>query len=232
MCSLLVAVTASSSKPVQLAGSAHPSFCPFLQLQAVTLTETLQIPTIWLDVVLFCHSCISTTLKNNAGTCPYCQVYLSSEGIPATDIAKKMKSIYRNCSECETQVCLSDIRVHLRTSEQYIKTYGPLQEPGDAVTKYSCPFCECKVDEDDLMDHCLTYHRSERRAVFCPICRLTPERDPSYCSRKFIRHLQLRHTFYYEDYIVNINAVEEVLVEKVLDRSFLGYMNVNYPNSM
>ncbi|XP_025928618.1 E3 ubiquitin-protein ligase RNF125 [Apteryx rowi] len=178
----------------------------------------------------FCHSCISTSLKNNAWTCPYCRAYLSSEGIPATDIAKKMKSIYRNCTECETQVCLSEMRAHLRTCEQYIKKYGPLQEPGDAITRYSCPFCQCEVDEDDLMDHCLTYHRSETRAVYCPICHLTPGRDPAYCSRNFIRHLQLRHTFYYED-CIDINVVEEILTERVLDRSFLEYVHVNHPNS-
>uniref|UniRef100_A0A8C4JAZ0 RING-type E3 ubiquitin transferase n=1 Tax=Dromaius novaehollandiae TaxID=8790 RepID=A0A8C4JAZ0_DRONO len=142
----------------------------------------------------FCHSCISTSLKNNAWTCPYCRAYLSSEGIPATDIAKKMKIIYQNCTECETQVCLSEMRAHLRTCEEYLKKYGPLQEPGDAVTRYSCPFCQCEVDEDDLMDHCLTYHRSERTAV-------------------------------------DINIVEEVLIETVLDRPFLEYVNVNHPNS-
>lgn len=38
---------------------------------------------------------------------------------------------------------------------------------------------------------------------YCPICRLLPGGGPSYYIRNFIRHLQLRHTFYYEDYIVS-----------------------------
>ncbi|XP_038249340.1 E3 ubiquitin-protein ligase RNF125 isoform X2 [Dermochelys coriacea] len=114
---------------------------------------------------VFCHSCIVTSLRNNTWTCPYCRSYLPSEGIPATDIAKKMKSVYQNCTECDTQVCLSEMRVHLRTCEQYIEKYGPLQELGDTVTRYACPFCQCELHEDDLMDHCLTYHRTERRAV-------------------------------------------------------------------
>ncbi|KAM6278278.1 E3 ubiquitin-protein ligase RNF125 [Spheniscus humboldti] len=179
---------------------------------------------------VFCHSCISASLKNNAWTCPYCRAYLPSEGIPATDIAKKMESTYQNCTECETQVCLSEMRAHLRTCEKYIEKYGPVQELGDAVTRYSCPYCQCEVDEDELMDHCLTYHGSERRAVCCPICCLTPGRDPSYFSRNFISHLQLRHTPHYEDYI-DINTVGEVLVERVLDGSFLEYVHVNHPNS-
>ncbi|XP_009329751.1 PREDICTED: E3 ubiquitin-protein ligase RNF125 [Pygoscelis adeliae] len=179
----------------------------------------------------FCHSCISASLKNNAWTCPYCRAYLPSEGIPATDIAKKMENTYQNCTECETQVCLSEMRAHLRTCEKYIEKYGPVQELGDAVTRYSCPYCQCEVDEDELMGHCLTYHGSERRAVCCPICCLTPGRDPSYFSRNFISHLQLRHTPHYEDYI-DINTVGEVLVERVLDGSFLEYVHVNHPNSM
>ncbi|KAM6103454.1 E3 ubiquitin-protein ligase RNF125 [Theristicus caerulescens] len=179
---------------------------------------------------VFCHSCISASLKNNAWTCPYCRAYLPSEGIPATDIAKKMESTYRNCTECKTQVRLSEMRAHLRTCEKYIEKYGPLQELGDAVTRYSCPYCQCEVDEDELMDHCLAYHRLERRAVCCPICCLTPGRDPSYFSRNFIRHLQLRHTLHCEDYI-DINTVGEVLVERVLDGSFLEYVHVSHPNS-
>ncbi|KFV62847.1 E3 ubiquitin-protein ligase RNF125, partial [Dryobates pubescens] len=178
----------------------------------------------------FCHSCISASLKNNAWTCPYCRAYLPSEGIPATDIAKKMESTFQNCTECETQVCLSQMRAHLRTCEKYIENYGPIQEPGDAATRYSCPYCQCQVSEDELMDHCLTYHRLERRAVCCPICCLTPGRDPSYFSSNFMRHLQVRHMLHYEDHI-DINSVGEVLVESVLGGSFLDYVHVNHPNS-
>ncbi|KAM9643914.1 LOW QUALITY PROTEIN: E3 ubiquitin-protein ligase RNF125 [Morphnus guianensis] len=175
----------------------------------------------------FCHSCISASLKNNAWTCPYCRAYLPSEGIPATDIAKKMEGTYRNCTECEMQVCLSEMRA-LKTCEKYIEKYGPVQELGDAVTRY-LPLCQGEVDEDELMDHCLAYHRLERRAVWCSISCLTPGRDPSYFSRNFIRHLQLRHTLNCEDY-EDIHTVE-VLAERVLDRSFLEYVHVNHPNS-
>ncbi|XP_067402096.1 E3 ubiquitin-protein ligase RNF125 [Emydura macquarii macquarii] len=128
------------------------------------------------------------------------------------------------------KVCLSEMRIHLRTCEEYIEKYGPLQEFGDTVARYACPFCQCELHEDDLMDHCLTYHRTERRAVYCPICRLISGGELSYFSRNFIKHLQLRHTFYYEDYIA-INKVEEALIENVLDQSFLEYVHVNHPNS-
>lgn len=52
----------------------------------------------------FCRSCIATSLKNNKWTCPYCRAYLPSEGVPATDVAKRMKSEYQNCTECDTLV--------------------------------------------------------------------------------------------------------------------------------
>ncbi|XP_062986751.1 E3 ubiquitin-protein ligase RNF125 [Elgaria multicarinata webbii] len=143
---------------------------------------------------VFCQSCIATSLRNNTWTCPYCRGYLPSEGIPATDITKMMKDIYQNCTECETQVCLSEMRAHLRTCGQYIEKYGPLQEVVYPETRYPCPFCQYELDENDLLDHFLTYHRSERRAV-------------------------------------DINIVEEVLIERVLDRSFLEYVHVNNPNT-
>nr|XP_005280067.1 E3 ubiquitin-protein ligase RNF125 [Chrysemys picta bellii] len=134
---------------------------------------------------IFCHSCIVTSLRNNTWTCPYCRAYLPSEGIPATDIAKKMKSVYQNCTECDTQISVSE-RAHLRFMERFY--------------------------------------------TYCPICRLIPGGDPSYFSRNFIRHLQLRHTFNHEDYI-DINIVEEALIENILYQSFLEYMQVNHPNS-
>ncbi|KAM6135465.1 LOW QUALITY PROTEIN: E3 ubiquitin-protein ligase RNF125-like [Pterocles gutturalis] len=221
----------------------------------------------------FCHPCISAGLKNNA-TCPYCRV-APSEVIPPT----KMESTYRNYTECETQVCLSEMRSHLRTWEKYIEKYGPLQELTGAGTRLlvqkayhllraSCSpdaqknlniypytsenctnlktvfplcnktilyienyillcYCQGEEDEDELVDHC--HHRLERRA--CPICCLTPRKDPSCFSRNFIRHLQLRHALHYEDYI-DINTVGEVLVERVLDGSFLEYVHASHSNSM
>ncbi|XP_034981046.1 E3 ubiquitin-protein ligase RNF125 isoform X1 [Zootoca vivipara] len=179
---------------------------------------------------VFCHSCIAASIRNNTWTCPYCRAFLPSEGIPATDITKMMKNRHQNCTECGTQVLLSEMRAHLRTCDQYIEKYGPLQEVAYPDTRYPCPFCQYSLDEEDFLDHFLTFHRSDRRAVYCPICRLSPGGGSSYCSRNFLRHLQLRHTFYYEDYI-DISIVEEALVERVLDRSLIEYMHVPNPNT-
>ncbi|KAM4684539.1 LOW QUALITY PROTEIN: E3 ubiquitin-protein ligase RNF125 [Amazona ochrocephala] len=142
-------------------------------------------------------------------------------------------------SEIVVWVCLSEMGAH-KTCEKYTEKYGPVQELEDAVTRYSCPYCQREVDEDELMDHCLNYHRWEGRAVCLPICCLTPGRDPSYFSRNFIRHLRLIHTLHFEDYIIIVFAnywacflhiVGEVLVERVLGGLFLEYVHVNHPNS-
>ncbi|KAM9387416.1 LOW QUALITY PROTEIN: E3 ubiquitin-protein ligase RNF125 [Phaethornis superciliosus] len=196
----------------------------------------------------FCHFCISAS-KNSVWTCPYCHAYLPSEGIPDNDIEE---STYRKCTECQTQVCLGEMRAHLRTCEKYVEKYGHLQVLGDEVkcacnTKkisvlsaatnnilplilgYSCPFCLFEVNVDELMDHCLTYHRSEMRAVYRPICCLTSGRKASCISRN-LRHLQLSQPLHYEDH-TDINTVGEVLVERVLDGSFLANMHMSHPKS-
>ncbi|XP_012369911.2 E3 ubiquitin-protein ligase RNF125 [Octodon degus] len=113
----------------------------------------------------FCRSCIAASLKSSRWTCPYCRAYLPSEGVPATDVARRMKAEYRNCAECDTLVCLSEMRAHIRTCEKYIDTYGPLQELEETTTRCVCPFCQRELDEDSLLDHCITHHRSERRPV-------------------------------------------------------------------
>ncbi|XP_027432957.1 E3 ubiquitin-protein ligase RNF125 isoform X1 [Zalophus californianus] len=150
---------------------------------------------------VFCRSCIATSLKNNKWTCPYCRAYLPSEGVPATDVAKRMKSEYQNCTECDTPVCLSEMRAHIRSCEKYIDKYGPLQELGETATRCVCPFCQRELDEDSLLDHCITHHRSERRSVFCPLCRLLPNENPGSFSGSLIRHLQVSHTLFYDDFI-------------------------------
>ncbi|XP_004479067.1 E3 ubiquitin-protein ligase RNF125 isoform X2 [Dasypus novemcinctus] len=157
---------------------------------------------------IFCRSCIATSLKSNKWTCPYCRAYLPSEGVPATDVAKRMKSEYQNCAECESPVCLSEMRAHIRTCQKYIDKYGPLQELGDTATRCVCPFCQRELDEDSLLDHCITHHRSERRPVFCPLCRLIPNETPSSFNGSLIRHLQVTHTLFYDDFIASLLKME------------------------
>ncbi|KAF6089204.1 ring finger protein 125 [Phyllostomus discolor] len=173
---------------------------------------------------IFCRSCIATSLKSNKWTCPYCRAYLPSEGVPATDVAKRMKSEYQNCAECDTLVCLSEMRAHIRTCQKYIDKYGPLQELGETATRCVCPFCQKELDEHGLLDHCIAHHRSERRPVFCPLCRLMPNENSNSFNGSLIRHLQVSHTLFYDDFI-DFNIIEEALIRRVLDRSLLEYVN-------
>ncbi|XP_023612186.1 E3 ubiquitin-protein ligase RNF125 isoform X2 [Myotis lucifugus] len=172
----------------------------------------------------FCRSCIATSLKSSKWTCPYCRAYLPSEGVPATDVTRRMKSEFQNCAECGTLVCLSEMRAHIRTCQKYIDKYGPLQELGETAARCVCPFCQKELDEDSLLDHCINHHRSERRPVFCPLCRLIPTENPSSFSGSLIRHLQVSHTQLYEDFL-DFNIIEEALIRRVLDRSLLEYVS-------
>ncbi|XP_005372808.2 PREDICTED: E3 ubiquitin-protein ligase RNF125 [Chinchilla lanigera] len=175
---------------------------------------------------VFCRSCIATSLKSSKWTCPYCRAYLPSEGVPATDVVRRMKAEYRNCAECDTPVCLSEMRAHIRTCEKYIDTYGPLQELEEPATssRCVCPFCQRELDEDSLLDHCITHHRSERRPVFCPLCRFLPNENPGTFQGSLIRHLQVNHTLFYGNFI-DFNIIEEALIQRALDQSLLEYVN-------
>ncbi|XP_072267379.1 E3 ubiquitin-protein ligase RNF125 [Pyxicephalus adspersus] len=174
---------------------------------------------------VFCHTCIKASLRRNAYACPYCRTHLSSEGTPAVDIVKKMKTVFQNCEECEKRICLSEMRAHLNMCQQYITKYGPLVELGKTpcrVDTYICPFCPEELDEEGLVQHCFAYHNDEERRVVCPICHLVPGGDPSYNSN-FLKHLHERHSEYYDNY-VDINIVEEALIERVLDLSMIHYI--------
>lgn len=113
----------------------------------------------------FCRSCLATSLRSSKWTCPYCRAYLPSEGVPATDVARRMRSERQDCAECGSLVCLSEMRAHIKTCQKYMEKYGPLQELGEMAARCVCPFCQRELDEDSLLDHCVTHHRSERRPV-------------------------------------------------------------------
>ncbi|KAI1889199.1 hypothetical protein AGOR_G00176660 [Albula goreensis] len=67
---------------------------------------------------------------------------------------------------------------------------------------FTCPYCqEGGLDEMDLLDHCNASHRNDRRRVVCPICVALPHGDPTYHSRDFIGHINLRHCYYAEDFM-------------------------------
>ncbi|XP_036275719.1 E3 ubiquitin-protein ligase RNF125 isoform X2 [Pipistrellus kuhlii] len=173
---------------------------------------------------VFCRSCIAASLKSSRWTCPYCRAHLPSEGVPATDVTKRMESEFQNCAECGARVCLSEMRAHVRSCQKYIDKYGPLQELGETAARCVCPFCQKELDEDSLLDHCVNHHRSERRPVFCPLCRLIPTENPSSFNGSLIRHLQVSHTQLYEDFL-DFNIIEEALIRRVLDRSLLEYVS-------
>ncbi|XP_028630631.1 E3 ubiquitin-protein ligase RNF125 [Grammomys surdaster] len=214
----------ASAAPRTPERSGHPEL-PITSFDCSVCLEVLHQPFRTRCGHVFCRSCIATSIKNNnKWTCPYCRAYLPSEGVPATDIAKRMKSEYQNCTECGTLVCLSDMRAHIRTCEKYIDKYGPLQELGETTARCACPFCERELDEDCLLDHCIIHHRSERRPVFCPICRSRPNESPSTSNGSLIRHLQVNHTFSLDDFI-DIRIIEEAIIHRVLDRSLLEYVN-------
>ncbi|KAM4688102.1 E3 ubiquitin-protein ligase RNF125 [Discoglossus pictus] len=187
--------------------------------------EVLSRPTRTRCGHVFCHTCIKASLRNNSYACPYCRSRLSSEGTPAADIIKKMKTVFQKCEECEEKVCLSDMRAHLNMCQRYLRKYGPLVELGKTSCRedlFACPFCHAELDEDGLVQHCFTYHSTENRLVVCPICRLMPGGDSSYTT-SFVKHLHARHSVDYENYI-DINIVDEAIIERVLDFSLLQYI--------
>uniref|UniRef100_A0A2K6GNG1 Ring finger protein 125 n=1 Tax=Propithecus coquereli TaxID=379532 RepID=A0A2K6GNG1_PROCO len=190
----------ASATPRALARRGDPEL-PVTSFDCSVCLEVLHQPVRTRCGHVFCRSCIATSLKNNKWTCPYCRAYLPSEGVPATDIAKRMKSEYQNCAECDTLVCDP---AHLPTILVIFLFY--------AISRCVCPFCQRELDEDSLLDHCITHHRSERR----PVVRLFVTYVLAIYSSSLINLL-----FYFTDF----NIIEEALIRRVLDRSLLEYVN-------
>ncbi|XP_034498088.1 E3 ubiquitin-protein ligase RNF125 [Ailuropoda melanoleuca] len=126
-------------------------------------------------------------------------------------------------------VCLSEMRAHIRSCQKYIDKYGPLQELGETATRFVSTHHVSSAsrrirllapgaNSTDGRDKCPS------DTLFCPLCRLLPNENPGSFSGSLIRHLQVNHTLFYDDFI-DFNIIEEALIRRVLDRSLLEYVN-------
>ncbi|CAO2638250.1 E3 ubiquitin-protein ligase RNF125 [Lemmus lemmus] len=115
--------------------------------------------------------------------------------MPATDIAKRIEPEYQNCTTFEVPAFLRDTRCALGICKKYMNKSGILQELGETTT-HVYPLYPRELEEDSLLDHCITYHNSERRPMFCLHCHLPLSESLSNFNGSFIRHLQVSHTLF------------------------------------
>ncbi|KAK6308805.1 hypothetical protein J4Q44_G00202680, partial [Coregonus suidteri] len=88
-----------------------------------------------------------------------------------------------------------------------------------AVRTFVCPICQERgLNEQDLVDHCNDIHHYDNRPVVCPVCVSLPHGNPNQISRNFIRHLNLRHCYYAEDY-TNIHQTDTLNVQYAIIES-------------
>ncbi|XP_026800166.2 E3 ubiquitin-protein ligase RNF166 [Pangasianodon hypophthalmus] len=91
---------------------------------------------------------------------------------------------------------------------------------GNILRTYNCPYCqEGGLDDLDLRDHCNDNHLNDLRQVVCPVCVSLPHGNPTYCSRDFIGHLNLRHSYYIDD-ITNIHQNDDINLQDAILRSW------------
>ncbi|GAA6065829.1 E3 ubiquitin-protein ligase RNF138, partial [Tachysurus ichikawai] len=90
---------------------------------------------------------------------------------------------------------------------------------GYILRTHNCPYCQLgNLDDLELRDHCNIYHLSDRRQIVCPVCVSLPHGNPTYCSRDFIGHLNLRHSYYIDD-ITNVHQTDHVNLQDAILRS-------------
>uniref|UniRef100_UPI00398EF5EE E3 ubiquitin-protein ligase RNF114-like isoform X2 n=1 Tax=Pristiophorus japonicus TaxID=55135 RepID=UPI00398EF5EE len=165
---------------------------------------------------VFCQGCHQTNFRLNR-KCPICRGPISRTERRDTEIEKRMVTKRGNCRGCDIEVCLSDMRAHMRACSKYLEDFGqpsgPSMQPqptpashgyiGPNRLTYTCPYCQAtNYDICGLVQHCCANHYSDRRQVVCPICASMPWGDANYYSRNFINHLMLRHQFSYDFFVL------------------------------
>ncbi|XP_069739776.1 E3 ubiquitin-protein ligase RNF114 isoform X2 [Narcine bancroftii] len=160
---------------------------------------------------IFCSSCLLALQKPKKPICAVCRFPLKG-AIRAIDIEKKLEVTPSSCSGCGTQICMNKLRSHNATCAKYqefisegVKASMKDQHPSLSMPNrftFTCPFCNAKnLDQDGLVEHCISSHTGEYAKKVCPICSSMPWGDPNFRSADLIQHLKIRHRFSYDTFV-------------------------------
>ncbi|NXM65658.1 RN114 ligase, partial [Serilophus lunatus] len=186
----------------------------------------------------FCTLCLQECLKPPRPLCGVCRRALSA-GSRALDLERLIETTETTCHGCNKKMLLSKMRSHAASCSKY-QNY--IMEGVKAVTKeplhstrsfpnrftFPCPYCsEKNFDQEGLVEHCKALHSMDAKQVVCPICASMPWGDPNYRSANFMEHLQRRHRFSYDTFVVGFlslcsqdyDADEDDMMAQVLMRS-------------
>ncbi|XP_063781056.1 E3 ubiquitin-protein ligase RNF138 isoform X2 [Pseudophryne corroboree] len=166
---------------------------------------------------LFCRKCFLMAVKASGAHCPLCRGAISrwERATPtrASDIELEMRSRSMECLYCGKQVKLSYMRLHYKSCKRYQEEFGTTSkyakvQSSTYTTKpleatYNCPLCpQQTLTRRALLDHCNFMHYFEVVKAVCPICTFLPWGDPIQATGNIVGHLNARHQFSYEDFML------------------------------
>ncbi|XP_024271945.1 E3 ubiquitin-protein ligase RNF138-like isoform X1 [Oncorhynchus tshawytscha] len=161
---------------------------------------------------VFCRLCLSRSLKW-LPHCPLCRVQAQADDI--MPVGSTGVTVQTRTTVIRLDQPLSGLT----------RIYTPATRPvtGDiqsaAVRTFVCPICQERgLNEQDLVGHCNDNHHYNNGPVVCPVCVSLPHGNPNQISRNFIRHLNLRHCYYAEDY-TNIHQTDTLNVQYAIIES-------------
>ncbi|XP_028659301.1 E3 ubiquitin-protein ligase RNF166-like [Erpetoichthys calabaricus] len=173
---------------------------------------------------VFCHSCLSSSIQTR-NHCPTCRGQ-DTTTVQASDVIARMSYKTATCKTCGVQVPLSLVKNHRAEHDNAGTTQFPFANSEISSANcfefltFQCPYCnEDGLNEPSLTWHCNESHRNDTRRVVCPICASMPHGDPSYQSRNFLGHLNLRHSFYVQDF-VDISQDDAINEQAILLASY------------
>ncbi|XP_067904301.1 E3 ubiquitin-protein ligase RNF114 isoform X1 [Heterodontus francisci] len=178
---------------------------------------------------IFCHNCLFALQKPKKPICAVCRSPLKG-ATRAIEIERKLEVTPASCSGCGTQVYMKKLRSHNATCAKYqefisegVKASMKDQHPSLSSVPnrftFTCPFCSAQnLDQDGLVEHCITSHTGEYGRMVCPICSSMPWGDPNFRSADLIQHLKIRHKFSYDTF-VDYSVDEEEMLQEAIELS-------------
>ncbi|KAH6943883.1 hypothetical protein HPB50_000330 [Hyalomma asiaticum] len=160
------------------------------------------------------HTGCLAQCKQDDPKCPLCRsIFDPSKTVRAKDLAKNISSLKAACSGCGKVFSLSKLRAHhsnCSNDTEGAAAAPPVYQPPHSRPSgkenrftFPCPYCEMdNLDLPALRDHCNTNHYNSPHSVVCPVCASMPWGNPHQKSINFLSHLNLRHRFEYDTYVL------------------------------
>ncbi|WAR11406.1 RN166-like protein [Mya arenaria] len=162
----------------------------------------------------FCRECVNPLMIDARPHCPTCRQEIKQKTLSTNkNMSTQMMNNKLPCFGCNEKILITELNNHFTDCDKIDKSityFKPVKETSQRIptdlpnrATFKCPYCDLgNLDTRGLREHCNEKHRYDSAHVVCPVCASMPWGNQRQASSDFMAHLNMRHKFDYETYVL------------------------------